>query len=69
MFYRVVELMEKKLSYGFCFAWKASFQMIANGERKFLPLSLFRQLWQDLLCSSKKNLSLAQERSGSLSQY
>ena len=31
-----------------------SFQMIANGERKFLPLSLFSQLSQDLLCSFKK---------------
>ena len=32
-----------------------SFQMIANGERKFLPLSLFSQLSQDLLYSFKKS--------------
>ena len=31
-----------------------SFQMIANSERKFLPLSLFSQLSQDLLCLLKK---------------
>ena len=31
-----------------------SFQMIANGERRFLPLSLFSQLLQDLLDSVKK---------------
>ena len=29
--------------------------MIANGERKFLPLSLFSQLSQDLLCLFKKS--------------
>ena len=28
--------------------------MIANGDRKFLPLSLFCQQSQDLLCSFKK---------------
>ena len=49
MFYIVVVLMEKKLSY------LESFQMIANGERKFLPLSLFSQLSQDLLYSFKKS--------------
>ena len=32
-----------------------NFQMIANGERKFLPLSLFSQLSQDLLCLFKKS--------------
>ena len=32
-----------------------SFQMIANDERKFLPLSLFSQLSQDLLYSYKKS--------------
>ena len=53
---------------------RESFQMIANGERKFLPLSLFSQLSQDLLCSFKKialcrrTVVLAKERSGSLSQ-
>ena len=36
-----------------------NFQMIANGERKFLPLSLFSQLSQDLLCSLKKNRALS----------
>ena len=52
-----------------------SFQMIANGERKFLPLSLLSQLSQDLLCSLKKKFGLcrrsvilALERSGSLYQ-
>ena len=50
-----------------------SFQMIANGERKFLPLSLFSQLSQDLLCSLKKivlcqkSVVFAYERSDSLS--
>ena len=28
--------------------------MIANGDRKFLPLSLFSWLWQDLPYSFKK---------------
>ena len=32
-----------------------SFQMIANGEHKFLPLSLFSQLSQVLLYSFKKS--------------
>ena len=32
-----------------------SFQMIANDEHKFLPLSLFSQLSQDLLYSFKKS--------------
>ena len=37
------------------------FQIIANGERKFLPLSLFRQLSQDLLCSFKKKSRFVEE--------
>ena len=51
-----------------------SFQIIANGKRKFLPPSLFSQLSQDLLCSFKKialcrrSVVLAKERSGILSQ-
>ena len=38
-----------------------SFQMIANGERKFPPLSLFSQLSQDLLCSFKKKTRFVEE--------
>ena len=53
---------------------RESFQMIANGEDKFLPLSLFSHLSQHLLCSftlfalCRRSVVLAQERSGSLSQ-
>ena len=35
--------------------------MIANGERKFLPLSLFSQLSQDLLSSFKKKSRFVEE--------
>ena len=35
--------------------------MIANGERKFLPFSLFSQLSQDLLCSFKKKSRFVEE--------
>ena len=38
-----------------------SVQMIANGERKFLPLSLLSQLSQDLLCSFKKKSRFVEE--------
>ena len=38
-----------------------SVQMITNGERKFLPLSLFSQLSQDLLCSFKKKSRFVEE--------
>ena len=31
-----------------------SFQMVANGEGKFLPFSLLSQLSRDLICSFKK---------------
>ena len=38
-----------------------SVQMITNGERKFLPLSLFSQLSQDLLSSFKKKSRFVEE--------
>ena len=38
-----------------------SFQMIANGERKFLPLSLVSQLSQDLHYSFKKKSRFVEE--------
>ena len=48
---------------------RESFQMIANDEDKFLPLSLFSHLSQHLLCSftlfalCRRSVVLAQERS------
>ena len=67
MFNTVVVLKGKEVILRIFFCLK-SFQMIANGERKFLPLSLFNWLSRDLLYSFKLNKMRLSQRCPCLNQ-